>query len=70
MDENTARQLAFFNSQVTCAMITAMGMQAENEQRKIEGKSIAYDAEAFQQVILDHNIAYNQAVEGALRAGW
>jgi hypothetical protein len=53
---------AFLISQSVCALITAMGMQAENEQRKHLGQSMAYQEDSFLKVILDHQIGYNDAI--------
>lgn len=53
---------AYLISQSVCALITAMGMQAENDQRKHRGESMAYMEEAFQKVILDYSIGSNDAI--------
>ncbi len=45
-----------------CALITAMGMQAENQKRLDEGKSIAYGEEAFQQILSDNGLSYNAVI--------
>lgn len=58
-DEKTA---AFVISQSVCAMITAMGMQAENQAQKILGMSPVYGEGAFQQVILNHGIGHNDVL--------
>ena len=53
---------AYLISQSICDLITAMGMQAENDHRKHRGESVAYTEEAFQKVILDHGIGSNDAI--------
>lgn len=53
---------AYLLSQSVCALITAMGMQAENDHRKQRGESMAYTEEAFQKLILDHGIGCNDAI--------
>ena len=53
---------SFLISQSVCAMITAMGMQAENKQREIQQESPAYVEDDFQHVINDHQIGYNDAL--------
>jgi len=55
------RQVAFLISQSVCALITAMGMQAENKQREVLGQSMAYTEENFQEVIQEHGISWNDA---------
>lgn len=56
------QRVAYLNAMVACAMIEAMGMQAENEQRKACGYSMAYDAAAFVAVIEKYGIHHNGAV--------
>lgn len=46
-------------AQAATALIEAMGMHAENEQRKVEGKSMAYTEEAFSLVIRNYGIHHN-----------
>lgn len=53
---------AYIISQSVCALIVAMGMQAENDQRKHHGESMAYTGEAFEKVILEHGIGCNDAI--------
>jgi hydroxymethylpyrimidine/phosphomethylpyrimidine kinase len=53
---------AFLMSQSACAMITALGMQAENQQRAIEQSSPAFVGDDFQRVINDHRIGWNDAI--------
>ena len=55
-------RVAYIISQAASAMITAMGMQAENEQRKHLDQSMAYQEDAFLKVIRDHGIGCNDVV--------
>lgn len=56
---NEEQRLVYCQSRIACAMITAMGMQAENQQREFEGKAMAYTEAAFQKVIEEHGIHHN-----------
>lgn len=49
-------------SQSVAAMAEIEGMKAENAQRAIEGKSMAYDHEAFVKVIKEYEIGVNEVV--------
>ena len=49
----------YLNTQVACATIEAMGMQAENEQRKILGQTMAYGEDAFNKVVEKYGIHHN-----------
>jgi hypothetical protein len=53
------QKAAFVNSQVACALIEAMGMQAENQQRTNRGHSIAYGEDAFAALIEKYGIHHN-----------
>ena len=55
-DEQNA---AYVNAQVACAMIEAMGMQAENQQRAHRGESIAYAEDHFNALITKYGIHHN-----------
>ena len=61
MDQQS--RIALINAQSTAAMIEAMGMVAENQQREIEGKSMAYVEQDFQNLIGIYGIRYNDVVE-------
>ena len=50
---------AFINSQTACAMITAMGMHAENKQREVLGHSMAYVNNDFIGLINKSGIGHN-----------
>lgn len=56
-------RVAFIQSQTVSALIAAMGMQAENQQRLRRGESIAYDEKAFNNVITEFGLQHNQVVE-------
>jgi hypothetical protein len=64
MSENN--DAALLISQSVAAMITAMGMYAENQDRLSKGHTIAYGEEAFNDVISGHQLHWNQAL-GLLR---
>ena len=53
------QKAAVINARAACAMIRAMGMQAENEQRKAEGFSMAYTEKAFFDLIAEEGIHWN-----------
>ncbi len=61
------QQAAFVISQSVCAMIEAMGMQAENQQRANCGYSIAYDEVAFDALIKKYAIL-SEEIENAIRS--
>ena len=56
-------RVAYIISQSVCAMVTAMGMQAENEQRKVLDQSMAYGDEAFEKVLDDFGVHHNNVIE-------
>jgi hypothetical protein len=45
------------------ALIQAMGMQSENEQRKHRGESMAYDARSFKRIIELERLTYNKLIK-------
>ena len=55
-------KVTFLNSQIACAMIEAMGMQAENEQRKMFGNSLAYVEDDFQRLIGKYGLGQNSVI--------
>lgn len=55
-------KVAFIQSQVACAMIEAMGMQAENSQRDHRGESMAYVEADFIVLIDKYGIRHNSVV--------
>lgn len=60
MDET--QRAAFLISQAAAAMIEALGMVADNQERQANGHALAYDGEAFQGVIDRFGIGHNAAV--------
>ena len=66
MDEQ--QRAAFLISQSVAALIEAMGMHAENMQRKHLGHSMAYTEDSFLRLIersgVGHNAALNALSEG------
>lgn len=49
------------------AMIEALGMTAENEQRKHNGESMAYTKDDFEKIIDSNGLGYNQIIEAGRR---
>ncbi len=56
------QNVAYVNSQVACAMIEAMGMQAENQFMAIHGCELPYRQDAFNAVSLKYGIHHNQVL--------
>ena len=56
---------AYVNAMVACASIRAIGMQAENEHRAMQGLAPAYGEEQFAALIDEYGIHHN-AVLGRL----
>lgn len=54
--------LIFLKSQITCAIIELEAMKAENKQREIEGKSLAYDEESFLSLINKYGLGHNTII--------
>jgi len=54
--------VAYVISQSVAAMITAMGMAAENKQREACGHSMAYVEGDFQRIITDSDIGCNDVI--------
>ena len=61
-DTQVLRGCALLNAAVARAAIRAMGMQAENMIRHKRGESLAYDENAFLEVIDGECIGYNSAI--------
>lgn len=61
-DENMNDQRTHLISRSVCAMITAMGMQAENKQREFLGQSMVYTDVDFRKLIDEHKIGWNDAI--------
>ena len=57
-----AARIAFINSQVTCAQIRAMGMQAENQSRVHSGDEVKYFEKDFETLIQEYRIDYNSVI--------
>lgn len=53
---------AFINSQVACAIIKALGMNAENAQRIAQGQALAYTEKDYVELINEHGIGYNDVL--------
>jgi len=63
------RQLAFALCNAAAALVEAMGMHAENQNRLSNGHTIAYGEEAFNKLAESRGLYHNQLVESTLRAG-
>jgi hypothetical protein len=53
------QKAAYINSQSACALIEAMGMISENQQRVHRGESMAYTESAFTELIDKYGIGPN-----------
>jgi hypothetical protein len=58
-----AIKAATINARCATALIRAMGMQAENEQRKVRGESMAFVQDAFENVIIEEGVHWNAIAE-------
>lgn len=61
MDQN--ERAAFIQSQAACAVVKALGMMADNQHRLSLGHTIAYDGDAFRELIDEHGIGHNAVVD-------
>jgi hypothetical protein len=57
--DRALKEHAYSMTMIAQAMITAMGMHAENEQRKVRGESMAYVSDDFERLINDNGIHHN-----------
>lgn len=57
------RATARLQAMASAAMIRALGMQAANQARFQLGESLAYDEAAFEKLIDEHGLGWNQIVE-------
>lgn len=56
---NEQQQAAYVIAMAACAMAETAGMQAENQHRLSLGQTIAYDEQAFADVITRNGIHHN-----------
>lgn len=56
---DAGQQAAYIIAMAACAMAEIAGMQAENQQRIHTGEAIAYNEQAFADVILRNGIHHN-----------
>lgn len=56
------QQAAYIMAQAASAMIEAIGMAAENLQRDRRGEAIAYNEQAFTDLILKYGIYHNATI--------
>jgi len=66
MNDYIAKEHAYAITMAVNTMVTAMGMVAENKQREIEGKSMAYTEQQFTDLILTNGCHHN----GVLSLNW
>jgi len=59
---NEIERAAYIISQSVCALIEAMGMTAENHQRLHYGESMAYNYEAFYELLDQYGLHHNAVV--------
>ena len=60
---NTPEQrAAYINAQVACAMIEAMGMQAQNDYRKHIGEAPEYKLEDFENLLEQYVVNHNSVI--------
>ena len=55
-------KVTYLNSQIACAMIEAMGMQAQNQQREILRESPAYVEDSFMQLLDKYGLHHNSVI--------
>lgn len=67
MDKQDLLELDYGIANSVAALIQAMGMQAENRQREINGESPAYVKEHFDELIETHGIHHNAILSRWLR---
>jgi hypothetical protein len=58
---------AYVMSQVTCALCEALGMAADNQQRSFQGDAVAYNHEAFSELLTTYGIHHNGVMEALQR---
>ena len=56
------QRIAYINAMTVCAQIECAGMVAENKQREVEGKSMAYVEEDFLKLPDKHGIHHNAVI--------
>jgi len=56
------QKAVFIQSQIACAMIACMGMQAENQNRIQQGKSVAYCDKDFFALKTEYGISHNDVL--------
>ena len=57
------QKAAYIISQSACAMIEALGMQADNMERARQGMSMAYEMHDFTEVFERYGITHNQVLQ-------
>ena len=62
MDDNRIMEAAKLIANSSAALIEAMGMMSENIERANRGESLAYTEEAFNKVVMNNGIDYNNVM--------
>ena len=62
MDDNKIMEAAKLIANSSAALIEAMGMMSENIERANRGESLAYTEEAFNKVVMNNGIDYNNVM--------
>jgi len=57
-------------SQIACAMITAMAMKAENKQRAMNGESLAYTEKDFLALLDEYQLHHSDTVDMLQMGRW
>lgn len=60
------QNIAYVQAQTACALIEAMGMQAENKKCEIMGETPVYDFVSFNAVIEKYGIHHNAIISQLL----
>jgi hypothetical protein len=60
MNEN--ERAAYIQSQVACALIEMEAMKAANWMREMQGHTIAYGEEAFNNLVVKYGIGHNDVI--------
>jgi len=67
-DQLSARNVAYVNSQIACAMVELEAMKAENAQRERNGEALAWSYNEFLNLIDKYQMSHNATLAN-LNAG-
>jgi len=56
------QKASYIQAQTVCALAEIEGMKAANEERKVNGLSLAYDEKSFIDIPIYYGITHNQVV--------